>query len=200
MNVYIFTGPTLSPHDVCAELDAVCLPPVSQGDVYRAGLSGPLAIGIIDGYFESVPAVWHKEILWALTQGIHVFGSASMGALRAVELASFGMVGIGKIFEAFRDGTLEDDDGSVRGVHAPTSPRSRPTRKGPRSLLRQVGQLGAHRQLRRTPQHGPATVGALQSAYGHRDDHRIVAPEQDVDHDDLANGNPELRGRKIQIH
>ena len=33
-----------------------------------------------------------------------------MGALRAAELHSFGMVGIGRIFEAFRDGILEDDD------------------------------------------------------------------------------------------
>jgi hypothetical protein len=118
MNVYIFTGPTLSAQDVCAELDAVCLPPVSQGDVYRACLARPWAIGIIDGYFESVPAVWHKEILWAMTQGIHVFGSASMGALRAAELASFGMVGVGKIFEAFLDGTLEDDD-EVAVLHGP---------------------------------------------------------------------------------
>ena len=43
----------------------------------------PRAIGIIDGYFQQVPSVWHKEILWAMAQGVHVFGSASMGALRA---------------------------------------------------------------------------------------------------------------------
>jgi hypothetical protein len=33
-----------------------------------------------------------------------------MGALRAAELATFGMVGVGTIFEAYRDGVLEDDD------------------------------------------------------------------------------------------
>ena len=87
MSVFVFTGPTLSPEKACAELDAIYLPPVSQGDVYRAALKRPRAIGIIDGYFECVPAVWHKEILWAMTEGIHVYGSASMGALRAVELA-----------------------------------------------------------------------------------------------------------------
>ena len=79
---------------------------------------GPLAIGLIDGYFERVPAVWHKEILWALSQGIHVFGSASMGALRAAELAPFGMIGVGAIFEAYRDGILEDDD-EVAVAHGP---------------------------------------------------------------------------------
>src|SRR5688572_15360000 len=119
MSIYIFTGPTLSPEAVRAELDAVCLPPVSQGDVYRVGLKRPRALGIIDGYFERVPAVWHKEILWAMSQGIHVFGSASMGALRAAELAPFGMEGVGEIFEAYRDGDLEDDD-EVAVAHGAT--------------------------------------------------------------------------------
>jgi hypothetical protein len=125
MSVYVFAGPTLSPEEACAELDAIYLPPVSQGDVYRVTLTRPRAIGIIDGYFECVPAVWHKEILWAMTQGIHVYGSASMGALRAVELAAFGMEGVGAIFEAYRDGTLEDDD-EVAVAHGPAETGYRP--------------------------------------------------------------------------
>jgi len=51
------------------------------------------------GYFEIVPTVWHKEILWAMDRGIHVYGGASIGALRAAELADFGMTGIGQIYE-----------------------------------------------------------------------------------------------------
>ena len=117
MTVVLFTGPTLSPREACQSVDAVCLPPASQGDVYRAALLRPFAIGIIDGYFERVPAVWHKEILWAMSEGIHVFGSASMGALRAAELAPFGMIGVGAVFEAYRDGALEDDD-EVAVAHA----------------------------------------------------------------------------------
>lgn len=118
MTIYVFTGPTLTPDAVRAELDAVCLPPVAQGDVYRVALRRPRAIGIIDGYFENVPAVWHKEILWAMAQGIHVFGSASMGALRAAELAPFGVTGVGWVFEQYRDGLLEDDD-EVAVTHGP---------------------------------------------------------------------------------
>jgi hypothetical protein len=117
MTVVLFTGPTLSPREACQCVEAVCLPPASQGDVYRAALRRPFAIGIIDGYFERVPAVWHKEILWAMSEGIHVFGSASMGALRAAELAPFGMIGVGAVFEAYRDGVLEDDD-EVAVAHA----------------------------------------------------------------------------------
>lgn len=116
--LYVFTGPTLSPDDGRAILDAVYLPPVSQGDVYSLCREAPWGIGIIDGYFERVPAVWHKEILWAMDHGIHVFGAASLGALRAAELAAFGMEGIGAVFEAFRDGVLEDDD-EVVVLHGP---------------------------------------------------------------------------------
>jgi hypothetical protein len=116
--VYVFTGPTLSPADACSELAAIYRPPAAQGDVYRAALDNPWAIALIDGYFESVPAVWHKEILWALTRGIRVYGSASMGALRAAELHRFGMIGVGAVFEWFRDGILEDDD-EVAVTHGP---------------------------------------------------------------------------------
>ena len=118
MKILVFTGPTLAETEVAEVIDAVCLPPVSQGDVYRVMGGRPTAIGIIDGYFESVPSVWHKEILWAMSQGVHVFGSASMGALRAAELEPFGMVGVGAVFEAYRDGVLEDDD-EVALIHGP---------------------------------------------------------------------------------
>jgi hypothetical protein len=118
VNICVFVGPTLRREEVATACDAICLPPVAQGDVYRVAQQNPRAIGIIDGYFNGAPSVWHKEILWALSQGIQVFGSASMGALRAAELHSFGMHGVGRIFEAFRDGVLEDDD-EVAVVHGP---------------------------------------------------------------------------------
>jgi hypothetical protein len=125
MNVAIFTGPTLPPHAGRAILEATYLPPAAQGDVYRFARRQPRAIGIVDGYFECVPSVWHKEVLWALAHGIRVYGSASMGALRAVECAAFGMIGVGAVFEAFRDGVLEDDD-EVAIVHGPADTGYRP--------------------------------------------------------------------------
>ncbi len=118
MSVVIFSGPTISPDEVAGRIDAVCLPPVAQGDICRAMDMEPRAIGIIDGYFQGVPATWHKEILWALSRGVRVFGSASMGALRAAELHSMGMTGVGRIFEDFKAGVLEDDD-EVAVQHGP---------------------------------------------------------------------------------
>jgi hypothetical protein len=118
MTAAIFAGPTLGRtlSDPVGEFRF--LPPAAQGDVYRLAMERPSAIGIIDGYFSGAPSVWHKEILWAMSQGIPMFGSASMGALRAAELCEFGMRGIGRIFEAFRDGILEDDD-EVAVTHGP---------------------------------------------------------------------------------
>jgi len=119
MRVVIFAGPSLPPsarRDLRPDID--WRPPVRQGELYRAALDRPAVIGVIDGYFEVTPTVWHKEILWAMAQGIHVYGAASIGALRAAELDTFGMKGIGRIYEDFRDGVLQDDD-EVAVLHGP---------------------------------------------------------------------------------
>jgi hypothetical protein len=118
VSVFIFTGPTLSKQDVTPKLEAVYLPPAAAGDLYRVALQKPQVIGLIDGYFDSTPSIRHKEILWAMSRGIHVFGSASIGALRAAELTAFGMEGIGAIFDSYRNGELEDDD-EVAIAHGP---------------------------------------------------------------------------------
>src|SRR5581483_4979072 len=118
MNAVIFAGPSLPPRDRPRDPALSWRPPVRQGELYRAAREGPAIIGVVDGYFEATPTVWHKEILWAMAQGIHVFGAASIGALRAAELDGFGMGGVGRVYEAFRDGTLEDDD-EVAVLHGP---------------------------------------------------------------------------------
>lgn len=115
----VFVGPSLGRHrPSCLGVDLDYRPPASQGDVIAAAVDAPKAIILIDGYFEHVPAVHHKEILWALDQGISVYGAASIGALRAAELSRFGMIGVGAIFEFFESGELECDD-EVALVHGP---------------------------------------------------------------------------------
>ncbi len=118
MSVYVFLGPTMPVDHARAILDAAYLPPAAAGDICKLvlGPSPVKAIALIDGLFQQMPAVWHKEILFALSHRIPVYGSSSMGALRAAELAPFGMVGVGHIFEAFRDGVYEDDD-EVAVIH-----------------------------------------------------------------------------------
>jgi hypothetical protein len=82
-------------------------------------------LALIDGTFGHVPSVWHHELLDALEAGVAVFGGASMGALRAAELSAHGMVGVGRIFEAYRDGRLTGDD-EVALLHGPSELQFRP--------------------------------------------------------------------------
>lgn len=116
MKAAVFLGPSLSLEEARKITTAEILPPVKSGNFTRVLQYKPKVIGIVDGYFDSIPAVWHKEILLALTQGIHVVGGASMGALRAAELHTFGMEGVGEIFEWYRDGVIDADD-EVAVVH-----------------------------------------------------------------------------------
>lgn len=121
-HAYIFCGPSLEPTlaqsaIAAAGADVVLLPPARQGDVLRLLRSKPKVIGLIDGFFLQQPAVHFKEILLALESGTAVLGAASMGALRAVELAAYGMRGIGKVYQMYAEGHLDGDD-EVALVHA----------------------------------------------------------------------------------
>lgn len=114
----IFVGPSLYGAEVQAPPSLTMRPPAAKGDVVKAVEQGADVIGLIDGYFETTAAVWHKEILHALASGVRVFGAASIGALRAAECATFGMIGIGAIYQAYAAGRLEDD-AEVALLHAP---------------------------------------------------------------------------------
>jgi len=120
MTTLVYVGPTLPTAEVSALLPgATVLPPVAVGDVLVAiRRRGVKRIAIIDGYFERMAAVWHKELLRALERGVSVWGAASMGALRAAELAPFGMRGIGSIYRAYARGALTADD-EVAVAHLP---------------------------------------------------------------------------------
>ncbi|HTL32168.1 MAG TPA: TfuA domain-containing protein [Kofleriaceae bacterium] len=98
---------------------AVVRPPAAVGDILRAAHDKRVArIAIIDGYFERMAAVWHKEILIALERGIEAWGAASMGALRAAELEGFGMRGVGEIFKLYKRSVITADD-EVAVAHLP---------------------------------------------------------------------------------
>ncbi|EJZ17261.1 TfuA-like protein [Rhizobium sp. Pop5] len=121
----IFAGPSL-PDAASLSGDGIrVLPPATQGDVLAVVGEGANVIGLIDGGFEYVAPVWHKEILHALSLGVAVLGAASMGALRAAECHPFGMIGIGRIFEDYRAGRLVDD-AAVALTHAPSALGSKP--------------------------------------------------------------------------
>lgn len=120
MKTFVYVGPTLPAEQVKRLLpDATVLPPAGVGDILRASKKrGIDRIAIIDGYFEGMAAVWHKEILVAIERGIEVWGAASMGALRAAELHAFGMRGVGTIYQWYKRGVITADD-EVAVAHLP---------------------------------------------------------------------------------
>jgi hypothetical protein len=117
----VFVGPSLGP-SICEMQrlypNLTFNGPAARGDILKAVDSGASAIAIIDGYFGESASVWHKEILYALSCGIAVGGGSSMGALRAAECEAFGMVGIGRVYEAYAGGRLVDDE-AVALIHGP---------------------------------------------------------------------------------
>jgi hypothetical protein len=104
----LFAGPSLYGAEYDAG-DVVIRGPAQMGDIERAIADGAHTVGLIDGHYQQVGAVWHKEILFALSSGVTVFGAASMGALRAAECEPFGMIPVGAIATRYCSGELVDD-------------------------------------------------------------------------------------------
>jgi len=108
--IIVFLGPSLDRETAKGILDAEYRPPAKRGDLLKAAGDGATIIGLIDGVFHQESAVAHREILAAVKKGVIVVGSSSMGALRAAEMDTLGMTGIGEIYRMFRSGELVSDD------------------------------------------------------------------------------------------
>jgi hypothetical protein len=118
--IIVFLGPSLDQATAEKILSAHYLPPARRGDLLAAAEKGATIIGLIDGVFHQESAVAHREILAAIKKGVRVVGASSMGALRAAEMDTLGMVGIGEIYRMYKSGELESDD-EVALVFDPSS-------------------------------------------------------------------------------
>lgn len=118
MSLIAFAGPSLTAadRDACPEVE--WRPPAEAGDVLRLRAREGSVVCLIDGYFDHRPSVRHKELLLLLSRGISLLGASSIGALRAAEMDSLGMIGVGAIYRAYATGRLCGDD-EVALVHAP---------------------------------------------------------------------------------
>jgi hypothetical protein len=116
----IFIGPSLN-HDKARRIfQADYRAPAKKGDLmmlltsYSKSTEEPNStnfVGLVDGLFlQDYPPTPIEVYQLLSNKNFHVVGGASIGALRAIELEKFGMVGIGKIFELFRNGATDADD------------------------------------------------------------------------------------------
>lgn len=115
MKSCVFAGPTLYQRETYG---LSVFPPARLGSAFWAWRNGYHRIAIVDGYFGSIPSIWHKELLYVISQGVQVWGAGSIGALRAAELWKYGMGGVGKIWRLYKKGVITDDD-EVCVTHAP---------------------------------------------------------------------------------
>ena len=107
----IFIGPTLSIDKAKEILDADYRPPAKKGDLLQLIPTAVKFVGLVDGYFlQDYPPTPIEVYNILRKKDVMVFGSSSLGALRAVELKRFGMIGIGKIFNLFLKGIIDSDD------------------------------------------------------------------------------------------
>lgn len=120
----LFGGPSLSPaaRTRCQEIGIELRPPVRRQAVYQLldeGFRGTLVV--VDGVFQQVVAVGHRELIAAHEAGCRVVGMSSMGAIRAYELRHFGMEGFGAVYDYFRrEADFQDDE--VALLHDPAPP------------------------------------------------------------------------------
>jgi len=108
----IFLGPSLSHEKARKILDADYRPPAKKGDFLQLAADPDVKlIGFVDGVFlQDYPPTPIEVYQLARKEGVLLAGAASLGALRAVELEKFGMVGIGRIFQLYKSGRVNADD------------------------------------------------------------------------------------------
>ncbi|WP_050507046.1 TfuA-like protein [Streptomyces rimosus] len=157
--VELFVGPTA--HDLPASLlDQPGVrrhPPARRGHIAHLIECGPPGhIALVDGRFDDVPAVGHREILAALEAGWQVTGLGSIGALRAAELHEHGMAGYGRVFAHLVATGAPDDE--VALLHGP-APAYLPLTEALVDLRAFTAYLTATDALR--PAQATAVIGAL---------------------------------------
>ena len=108
----IYLGPSLSINKAKKIIDAEFRPPAKKGDFINLNLlTERRDIVLIDGVFLQEYPPSPIEVFQVINNtNFKVYGAASIGALRAVELEKFGMKGIGKIFGFFKKNIINSDD------------------------------------------------------------------------------------------
>ena len=109
----IFLGPSLSHEKARKIFQADFRGPAKKGDLLRVSgdIDDSTIVCLVDALFlQDYPPSPIEVYQLMLNKNIKLYGAASLGALRAVELEKFGMIGMGKIFELYKKGKLTADD------------------------------------------------------------------------------------------
>ena len=111
----VFIGPSLTIEKARKIFNADYRPPAKKGDFLRLlaciNDDDRTIIGLVDGLFlQDYPPTPIEVFQLLIKKNMLVLGAASLGASRAVELEKYGMIGIGKIFELYKNNKIDADD------------------------------------------------------------------------------------------
>lgn len=110
MKVTLFGGAYITEDETKAIIDIDYRPPAGHADIISLIYNDRPDIIILSHAVIPGISVWHTELLEAMNLGVRVYGTGGLGAVRAAELSSFGMIGIGEVFRQYKAGEIEDDD------------------------------------------------------------------------------------------
>lgn len=108
----VFGGPSLTTSRQLYPEAFEYLPPVCRGDLLRlltADHPRPTWVLITDGVFGESLAVAPVECMELMEAGWTLLGASSMGALRAADCSTVGMLGIGRVFLGLKAGHYRSD-------------------------------------------------------------------------------------------
>jgi TfuA protein len=117
----VFLGPSCDRAKAASTLAADYRTPAERGDVAQAVKDGATTIVLIDGLLIYNYPPSPMEIFHAIQAGVRVIGSASLGALRAVELRHHGMQGSGWVHKQYLERQIFADDEVVTSIDSRTS-------------------------------------------------------------------------------
>lgn len=105
----VFAGPSIItiPKEFFSKITVY--PPIKTGDLEPLVQLQPGVCVIIDGVFGKNRAITPFECIELINSGWVVIGCSSMGALRAADLYSMGMIGIGEVYNMYRLGICNSD-------------------------------------------------------------------------------------------
>lgn len=154
----VFCGPSLPQEDRVPIEGVTYLPPASRHDVTNAAehFDGLL---MIDGVFHHDLAPSPKEV-YAACGVVRMFGSCSMGALRAAECHPYGMVPLGIIVRWYISETIDGDDEVALLVH----PQKQVALSVPLVNVRYVAWLARRRALL-TPSESTAFIERARQVF-----------------------------------
>lgn len=108
--IAVFLGPSFDINEARKIINADFHPPAQRGDFRQFCSSGHKAVVLIDGEMIYGAPPSPQESLDLMARGVSLYGAASLGALRGVELRDFGFNASGWVYEEYLSGRVKHDD------------------------------------------------------------------------------------------